>query len=194
MIYTFGDSHARKNFENTNLPITNCSENSITMHRIGRDKIFPYYSKVEHSSENIFIFSIGEVDCRCHIGKQMRLGRDFNEICETLIKNYIEAIKQNFTLYKFIILCFIVPPKNREEYEKKYNDFPFIGTDEERIMITKKMNLLLKREAMKNGYIFLDCYDYYKNNEGTLSTELSDDNVHVGNNSKIIEKLKEIII
>ncbi len=193
MIYIFGDSHARTNFKNLPLPFIDCHETSITMHRIGRDQIFPKYNYSIVNDTNTYIFCYGEVDCRCHVVKQVNLGRDTNEVCETLVKNYIASIKHNFPFYKNIILCFIPPTSNREEYERKFNHFPFVGTDEERIYITNTINQLLEAEAKKEGFLFLDCSAYYKNEQGTLRAELSDGNVHIQENTFILDSLLELL-
>ena len=39
---------------------------------------------------DIVIYQFGEVDCRCHIGKQLLLNRSLNEITLELINNYIK--------------------------------------------------------------------------------------------------------
>lgn len=40
------------------------------------------------------------------------------------------------------------------------HEFPFIGTDEDRVRYTKKMNELLEKLSNKNGYIYFNPYDY----------------------------------
>jgi hypothetical protein len=130
MIYILGDSHAKYNFIGFPLEYTDWHESSITMYRIGRDKEFPNLNKEYIKSENTFIFCYGEVDCRCHIGKQIRLGRHIDDVCETLVNAYIEAISSVFVCYKKICICFIVPTMNEEEYSlfylyKEKNPMPF---------------------------------------------------------------------
>jgi len=197
MIYIFGDSHANNNFKNFIIPHENKYHNSITMHRISRDKEIINFDKKYNDENNIFVLCYGEVDCRCHIGRQMLLGRNLQEICNKLVLEYINTIKYNITIYKKIIICSITPPMKKELYEKVHgpitHEFPFIGTDDERVMYTNSMNDLLKEYCILNKFIFLDVYDYYSDEDGTLKYELSDKCVHIDKNDHICKKLLELI-
>jgi hypothetical protein len=146
---------------------------------------------------NIFIICYGEVDCRCHIGKQLLLGRELETICNELVSEYINTIKSNIFKYKKIILCSVTPPMKKELYEKNYgpiiHEFPFIGDDNQRVSYTKLVNKLLKKYCEVNNFIFLDVYDYYSEEDGTLKYELSDKTVHIEKNDHICKKLLELI-
>jgi hypothetical protein len=71
MIHIFGDSHANNNFNNIKYNnICNHYQNSITMHRVGRDNInFINFINYNINNNDIVIYQFGEVDCRCHIGR-----------------------------------------------------------------------------------------------------------------------------
>jgi hypothetical protein len=200
MIYAFGDSHINFYIRNINLHIENLHENSITMHRVGRDNKIIKFNSSFNGENNIFLLCYGEVDCRCHINKQVETGRSKNEVCETLVKNYIDTIKNNIISYKKIILFFIPPAVNKEEFVK-YNGeytpahgYPIIGTDNERVDNVKIMNTLLKTECLKNGFEFIDCSEFYSNENGTIRTEYWDTTCHIKDNTEIHNKLYDILL
>jgi hypothetical protein len=197
MIYIFGDSHADSNFKGLRIPHVNHYANSITMHRISRDTRIINYSPEYSNSENVFILCYGEVDCRCHIGKQILLGRRLEEICEELVRGYIDTIKKVILHYKHIILCSITPPMKKELYEQRHgpitSEFPFIGKEDERVAYTRYMNKLLKEQCDLNGFVFLDVYQHYSEKDGTLNYQLSDKCVHISDNKYIHHRLSELL-
>ena len=78
-----------------------------------------YINSINYNNkENTFIICFGEVDCRCHIGKQILLGRKLESICEELVSGYINTIKEVICEYSKIIICSITPPMKKELYEK----------------------------------------------------------------------------
>ena len=90
MIYLYGDSHALFSFNNLNLEHINLYCSSITMNRIGRDNII---INLKDSDENSVICLVyGEVDCRCHIQKQINIGRNEDEIIHELVEKYFLSI------------------------------------------------------------------------------------------------------
>ena len=93
MIYIYGDSHARLSFRNLSLPHMNLNHDSITMFRIGRDDIIINFNKDIIKKDDIIILSYGEVDCRCHIQRQINLGRNEDDIINELVNNYLKTIK-----------------------------------------------------------------------------------------------------
>jgi hypothetical protein len=96
MIYIYGDSHAHYSFKNLKLPYIDLHQASITMHRIGRDnKIINFKNKENLKINDIIILAYGEVDCRCHIQRQIDMGRNEDEIINELVTNYIRTIKNN---------------------------------------------------------------------------------------------------
>lgn len=197
MIHIYGDSHARFNYSGIKLPVENHSANSITMHRIGRDKCIVGFSPSHISHDNIFVFQYGEVDCRCHVARQKIAGREVSEVCDTLVKEYIESIVSNITSYKAIIISAVVPPTARYDYESVHgpitHTFPFIGTDEERVSYTNMINEELKAQCDAHGFLFFDPYNHYRRDNGTLVYEYSDGNVHIQKNEYIHERLNELI-
>lgn len=198
MIYIFGDSHAEFNFRNLKHTNTNLRQYSVTMFRIGRDNHIINFDKNYNNNDNTFILCYGEVDCRCHIGKQIKINdKNENEIIKNLVDTYLLTIKNNITEYKQIILCSITPTQNQKKYENINgpitHEFPFVGTDEERIRYTEKMNLYLENKCKEYGYYFLDIYNYYSV-EGFLNFSLSDRICHIKENDYILTELDKILL
>ena len=196
MIYIYGDSHARFGFKDLKLPHINLYESSITMFRIGRDNIIINFNNNIHNKNSILCFVYGEVDCRCHIQKQIILGNNEDDIINGLICNYFTTIMNNLNEYKKIIVVGIIPQRNKNDYEKINgeitHEYPFVGNDEDRVRYTTKMNELIKNYCYNNDYIYFNPYDYYTNEDGTLRSEFSDTNVHLGNNSFFLEKFIDL--
>jgi hypothetical protein len=201
-LWIFGDSHANYNFKNLDISNYNCYQTSITMHSFGRDKLkILNYKACGSDEKSIIVYQIGEIDCRCHIGKQLLLNRDLEEITDTLVNNFIDSILENIKQYSkmYIIICCIPPPIDQLYYEsvngKLSSDFPvpFVGTNQERVLYTKKMNAKLKQKCNENDFLFFDYYDYYSTSDGLLKIEYSDNIVHIQDNTYLLEKFKELI-
>ena len=200
-IHIFGDSHGMFNFKNIKYNnVINHATPSITMHRIGRDKLEYINFKAQNINDNdIVIYQFGEIDCRCHIGKQILLGRTFEDIVTELIKNFIDSIKLNIKNFNKIniIICCIPPPMCQNYYENIHgpvtHQFPFVGTNEQRIKYTILMNEKLKKECINNNLYFLDYYEYYKSPDNLLKIELSDNVCHINDNNYILNILYLII-
>ena len=197
MIYIFGDSHAESSFAGLRLKHENRHRYSFTMHRVGRDNSIPNFQEHINSRFNSFVFCFGEIDCRCHIGKQVLLGRDKVEICETIVSNYIRTILGSITSFRKIIVCAVPPPTNKEKHESRHgpidHDLPFVGSDQERLENTQILNSILKTECEKNGIVFLDYTGEYSDETGCLIWEKSDKNVHIKYNQYIIRQLYKIL-
>lgn len=192
-----GDSHAdfcTRKLDKKNVIVN--SVPSITMHRIGRDKVL-FLNPILINKNNNYIFFFGEIDCRCHIYKQLKLNRSLEEICDTLTTNYINSIKLNIPKYKKIIISCIVPPVNILNYKILHGEFeenfpvPVLGTDEERIQYTKLMNKMLKEKAFKEKFLFLDFYDKYIEEDGTLKNPTP--NVHILDSEICCEEIMKLI-
>lgn len=197
MIFIYGDSHAKFSFRGLKYNHQNCFEVSVTMHRVGRDRVIPNFSNLNHDENSILIFAFGEVDCRCHIMKQKLLGREENDIMNELVQNYFDCISNNITKFKAIIVCGIIPPTEKDDYERINgaikHEFPFVGTDEERSHFTQKMNHLIKDHCEGRGFHYFYPYNKYIRENGCLKYELSDSCVHIGDNSMLLDELTSIL-
>jgi hypothetical protein len=196
MIYFYGDSHASKSFKNLTLNHINLYQNSITMHRIGRDNKIINFNNNCHDNNSFICFVYGEVDCRCHIQRQINLGRNEDDIIDELVSKYFETIKNNVIIYGKIVIVAIIPTTQQNELESIHgpilHEYPFVGTDENRVRYTKKMNELMNKYCKKKNYIFFNPYDEYTREDGTLKYELSDTYGHLGQNVYFLEQFIEL--
>jgi len=196
MLYIYGDSHSHFSFKNLQIPYKDCHEKSITMFRIGRDNIIINFNNSEHDMNSILCFAYGEVDCRCHIHRQINLGRNEDLIIDELVQHYFNTLKNNIHNHKKIIVVGIIPPTKQADYESIHgpilHEFPFVGTDDERVRYTSKANTIIKELCYSNGYIYFNPYEYYTRDDGTLKFELSDNIVHIGDNSVVLEKFMDL--
>lgn len=197
MIFIFGDSHANFNMSGFDLHNMNLYQNAITLHRIGRDNTIINFSPIYNHPNNIFILFYGEIDCRCHIKKQLLSGRVLDDIIEELVSNYFKTINNNIKLYKKIIIGSITPPVNKENYESIHgpitHEFPILGTNEERVLYTKMMNKKLEEYCEKYNYTFLNVFDHYSDKDGILYFDKSDKICHITDNKYIHENIKKIL-
>jgi len=199
MIHIYGDSHANRSFKNLKLPNNDFHSNSITMFRIGRDNIIIRFSKNMIKKGDILVMVYGEVDCRCHIQRQVDLRRNEDDVINELVTNYFNTIKNNtLDLDVKIIIVGIIPTTKQYELESIHGPithaFPFVGSDENRVIYTNKVNKLLEEFANKNNYIFFNPYSYYTREDGTLKFELSDSVGHLEDNSVFLEKFVELYL
>ncbi len=193
-IFVVGDSHAG---EFARIP--NCRVHQIgscTMHRIGRDGLsFLNLQNLGVKEGQAVVFAFGEIDVRCHIGKQRdRFNRTVYEIIDTLVHHYIKTILLNRELYHNLscIVYSVTPPT-----DYVYNpNVPRYGPLEERISIAKQLNAKLADVCSQKGIAFLDVYDDYANEDGSLIVDLSDHNVHINPecNEFIHQKLRQILM
>ena len=192
MIFIYGDSHAHYNFKNLPLSYRDYHQSSITMFRVGRDKTIINFNSTEHDSDSVICMTYGEVDCRCHVHRQINTGRQENDVIHQLVHDYFESITHNIGLYKAIIIIAVIPPTKQQDYESLHgpitHEFPFVGADEDRVRYTSKVNKLLEQYCNEKGYIFFNSYNYYTRADGTLKYELSDQLVHVCNNEVFLEE------
>lgn len=216
-LHIFGDSHGSfcfreghylQRLETFDLPVTINKKSlnfpfiihwlgPITMHRVGRDGLEFLNVKSYGVRENdIVVFVFGEIDVRCHIGKQRDLKkRTLDEILDTLVEQYMSAVKANQQTFENItcVITNVIPPidgANRND-----PNYPFYGTLSERVMITRLLNQKLKFACAQKDFLFLDFYDLFTNQDGSLSEKYSDTRVHIDYiyNKLIKKKLFELI-
>ncbi len=174
-IFAIGDSHANFNFKDVP-EVTIKSIGSITMHRVGRDKMtFKDYTL----PNSIAIFIFGEIDIRMHIYKQVQLGRDEDEIINTLVVNYIEVMRKQNEHQVIPIVMSITPPSRTEPNPMA------VGSNEDRSRYCLKINDRLRNLCLEYDIDFLDVYEQYKDRDGMLMRQFADptDGYHISQNN-----------
>lgn len=178
--YTFNPSMEVHKTQYEEFPISIYAVPGFTMHRLGRDGLGALnINNFLIKQNDIVVFVFGEVDARANIGKQVKeKGRELVEVIDTLVRSYIHTIIQNKSNLKCGIKCIIlniVPPTS----QCGLDNIPLYGTIQERIMITRSLNLKLNIECEKNDIIMLNVYDFYASLDGSLNPSLSDTCAHI---------------
>jgi hypothetical protein len=198
MIYIYGDSHARFSFMNLGIPFYDKCEYSITMHRIGRDNQIVNFNNWEHDHNSVICIVYGEIDCRCHIQRQIDLGKNEDDVIHELVENYFKTIKNNVTICKKIVIVGIIPPTKQEDCEtfngsiQESHPYPFAGTDLDRVRYTTKMNNLIQEFCTTHDFVYFNPYQYYTREDGTFDYEYSDKTMHLKDNAYFLEKFVEL--
>ena len=165
------------------------------MHRVGRDGLHGLDVRTFGVDENdLAIFVFGEIDIRCHVGKQRDImKRTSDEIIHTLVRNYLNTILENQKLFAKLhcAIFTVLPPTNRS-----YNpEFPYYGMLHDRVLLTKAINTLLRAEAQAHGLYLMDVYNDYALPDGSFNPALSDGRVHIdpNKNGPVRKALLEIV-
>lgn len=186
-IHTFGDSHASdiisgwKDCDN----VRSHHLGAILCYSFGKEKLNRCnIGNFDIKDNDSIIFCFGEIDCRCHIHKNITTIKPYKTIIDEIVHNYSDAIKINLenckVKLKHICIYNVVPPvKKCNTGENK--EYPYIGSDEERKKYVLYFNMCLKNKCEENNWIFFDVYNSYIDNDGFLSKKLSDGNVHIKN-------------
>lgn len=145
------------------------------------------FNKEELKNNDIIVLSYGEIDCRCHIQRQINLGKNEEDIINELVTNYFMTITNNIMDRDLIVIIVgIIPPMKQCDYEQLHgpilHEFPFVGTDEDRVRYTQKMNEKLEAMCSSHNFIYFNPYPYYTRPDGTLKYEFSDSTIHLRNN------------
>lgn len=198
-IYTFGDSHAYNSWE-----IINREKIKINMHNIGpklcysfgRDKLNCLNIKdYKVDNNDIVVFCFGEIDCRYHIYKHISPEKTYKTIIDEIVENYFKAIEENIKQFtKLHVAVFNVVPPVEKYNTGENNEFPFLGSDEERKSYVLYFNEKLKEYCNKYNYYFFNVYNEYCDSNGYLNKDLSDSGVHLLNPTFLYRKLIEYLI
>jgi len=176
-IHVIGDSHTVAFSKVPECIIHNIGP--VTMHRIGRDGLdFLDIKMMEVQDLDSVVFVFGEIDVRCHIGKQRdEYSRNINEIIATLSENYMRAILDFKKCYPNlnVIIYGIIPPSIG--IDNIY--YPIYGTLVDRVLITQRLNRKLKRLCEKEKVGYLDIYDSYSQKDGSINLEYCRDSIHI---------------
>jgi hypothetical protein len=193
-IHTIGDSHCRFALYG----IIQYHIGPVLCYSFGKEKLARCdIRNFNINNSDTIIFSLGEIDCRCHVKKHITDTVSFQHIIDNIVNNYFDAIELNITIsqinFKNICVYNIVPPI------QKYNTFedpqyPYVGSDEERQQYAVYFNQKLKEKCIEKGYVFFDIYNKYADENGFLRKDLSDGYVHINNGTYITEFINEHLL
>lgn len=176
-IHVIGDSHSRMFASIADAKVHWIG--ACTMHRIGRDGLsFLNVKNYGIQEGDAIIFVFGEIDVRCHIGKQRDLQKKSeDEIIGDLVRRYLATIQANRAQYKQLTcaICLIIPPT-----DTIFNpEYPYYGSLSERVAITNKLNQFLYKACQRAHIFCIDAYAPYQDADGSLKQLYGDGNVHI---------------
>lgn len=73
------------------------------------------------------------------------------------------------------------------------HEFPYEGTDEERVMYTRRLNDLLRNACLQRGYTYLDVHSLYARDDGTFRYEDSDGICHIYRNEAVLRAFDQAL-
>ena len=172
MIYVIGDSHADP--YRARLPIVELVHGRfVTMHAFSNNEFDTSYLK----ENDIILIVFGEVDIRFHLSYQLNLGRDINEIIETLVSQCETKIK-SFPKCKIMIRS-VVPPLRNTSLLNRSCKHGITASIELRIHGVKLLNERLQEMCKRNGFIFVPSPPWIEK-DGEMMDEYSDGEIHIG--------------
>ena len=90
------------------------------------------------------IFSFGEIDCRCHVGKYP----NNEEVIEKLVSGYLTAVNDNVKRFSSLkTRVYKIPPPAEKNTTKDNPDYPFVCSDEERKKYVTTFNGFLRKKC-----------------------------------------------
>ena len=191
-IHTIGDSHSTTQYGSWPAWVVNHHLGPLLCYSFGtRENDISTYGIQDGDT---VIFALGEIDCRCHVHKHVNCETTYEMVIDSLIDNYVSAIKHAVrNLNVHVCIYNVVPPSKKDTVLYDPHDIlrP-MGTDEQRQKYVLYFNSQLKEKCADNGFTFFDIYNKYTDEEGFLKRELSDGNVHIGDGTFIREFLKHI--
>jgi len=139
-------------------------------------------------------FCFGEIDCRCHVHKHVTEEKTYQEVINGIISRYFHHLESQMKLLPPGVKIFVynVPPPVRRCDTEENPAFPYLGTDEERQSYVLYFNQQLKKLCKRTLIRYFDVYDQYVDEEGFLSKEFSDGNVHIADGSWIEEVIEQL--
>lgn len=178
-IWIFGDSHQGLYAERQGVITQHLG--AVTMHRVGRDGTSMISAQGLIQDGDAIGLVFGEIDVRVHLAPQRDIaGRDPEEVISVLTEAYIRSVKSLQSTYPASrIYIFSVVPPSGFNYPGFDKSFPRNGSDLDRSMWTRDLNEKLEAASAVAGFAFVDQYTPFVNAEELLSTEVTDDGVHV---------------
>ena len=196
MIHTVGDSHSRFGWS---------SIDGVVVHHVGPKLLYTFSKNYKELLDinnfglqdgDSLVFCFGEIDCRNHIHTHSKkIG--YEKIISNLVKRYVNAIKDltvDFENIKIAIYMIPPPASKRHGIVPQHHLFPERGTEQERLTYVKFMNLQFQKACEENGFLFVDVYDDYSDEDGFIIRSLADEDsyIHIGEPSYLENQLKQL--
>ncbi len=185
-ILTIGDSHSSEvhshwgkiNIEG--LGILTAHIGPRLAYTLGRgaisDEVIQEINNAKLKKDDLIIFCMGEIDCRCHVRDKSK-EKDWQQVIREIVFPYLKKIKELTNNFSEVYVYNVTPTRNVPEHE--VGEFPFRGEPEERRDYTLYMNKVIMENCGKFGLKFFDIYSSIVCSEGFLNPSQSDGSIHV---------------
>jgi len=166
------------------------------------------YRKKRHFEDLIIIWSSGSIDVRCSI-YELKLRKLFSTSEEliqiykdstlNLIQNIIKPLSTKLSTKNIVFISELDSIIKGEEPNsisdlkkiKRLNEYPTLGSPEERFQWRNSLNIITSELAFKNNYKFLDINPYiYKDSH---PNKVQFDGIHISNPDVIIDINKNVL-
>jgi len=166
------------------------------------------YRKKRHFEEIIIIWSSGSIDVRCSI-YELKLRKLFStpeeliqiykDSTQNLIQNIIKPLSEKLSTKNIVFISELdstikgAEPKSISDLKKikRLNEYPSLGSLEERSQLRNSFNLVTSELAFKNNYKFLDINFYIYKGPNPYIVQF--DGVHISNPDVIFDINKKIL-
>jgi hypothetical protein len=194
--HTFGDSHCRMPW--SQIPAVTVHHLGASLcHSFGRDgRARLDIRNFGVRAGDVVCFCFGEIDCRCHVKNHCSSELSYKSVIDDIVSRYMNAIKENTEHYKqpkLTVCVYNVVPPPRRHHATENLDFPFVGSDEERVAFVMYFNTCLSEACARHGFTFFNIYSRYCDGEGFLLEEASDGHVHIVDATHVEKRFHEII-
>jgi len=196
VIHVIGDSHVRPFVFRSPFMVHHISQ--ATAYNLNRENSFSkskeYLDSFLHGvnkERDILLLVFGEIDARVHIYLQYRKndGRiSIARIIGATVEKYGETIMR-LKDEGFAVCVHGIPPAARRNF---VSDLPFLGTPEQRSVISSKFNRKLREFCRHSSIPYIDVYSISADENGFMNKEYAADEVHLG--GKVILFARENIV
>jgi len=140
------------------------------------DMVIQQINNAKLKKDDLIIFCMGEIDCRCHVSDKSK-GKDWRQVIREIVFPYLKKIKELTNNFSEVYVYNVTPTRNTPEQE--VGEFPFRGEPQERREYTLYMNKIIMENCEKFGSKFFDIYSSIVCPEGFLNLSQADASIHV---------------
>ena len=200
VVHVIGDSHVKPFAFRSPFLVHHISQ--ATAYNLNKENSFSQSKKHLNSflgrinkERDILLLVFGEIDARVQIYAQHRKhdGKtSIGEIIEATVARYGEVILRLVT-EGFAVCIHGIPPAARENFA---STLPFLGSPEQRSLISRRFNRQLGEFCHRNGVMYIDVQSVSADEEGFMKRQYATDAVHLNGQivsfarGKIVEAFK----
>ena len=183
IIHVIGDSHVRPFVFKSPFMVHHISQ--ATAYNLNRETSFSKSKRYLDSflsginkERDVLLLVFGEIDARVHIYLQYRKndGRIIiARIIEATVEKYGETIRR-LKDEGFAVCVHGIPPAARENF---VSDLPFLGTPEQRSVISAEFNRQLREFCQQSSIPYIDVHSISADENGFMDKEYAADEVHL---------------